>query len=55
MEYKCICCKKYFAEEDLLLYNNKNMCSVCSVGFIKENIVGGLDCEDLINHIEANK
>lgn len=53
---KCICCKKDFPEEDLLyLFKyKKNLCSECSIEFIKQNITGGLDCEDLIKHIKLN-
>ena len=49
---KCICCGMEYPEEDIIDFNNKGMCSSCTIGFIKSNICGGLDCADLLQYIK---
>lgn len=55
---KCLSCGDIIPIEEMIDYwvndTNKGMCSPCTIAFIKSNISGGLDCEDLLEHIKAN-
>lgn len=52
---ECISCRDIVPMEDMIDYKGNTMCSRCTIGFIKSNITGGLDCEDLLKHIKDNE